>query len=51
MFSSDKRYEEYMPQHMFSSDKRYEHVLTSQRYEEYITQHIKKGTYDLCIDL
>jgi proteasome beta subunit len=44
MFSSDKRYEEYMPQHMFSSDKRYEHVLTSQRYEEYITQHIKKGT-------
>lgn len=44
MFSSDKRYEEYMPQHMFSSDKRYEHVLTSQKFEEYITQHIKKGT-------
>jgi proteasome beta subunit len=44
MFSSDKRYEEFMPQHMFSSDKRYEHVFTSQKYEEYINQHIKKGT-------
>src|SRR5262245_7444056 len=44
MFSSDKSYEEFMPQHMFSSDKRYEHALTSQKFEEYITQHIKKGT-------